>query len=98
MKRNLFVLSVVLAAGAAMGAEIRTVGEKLDDDIVSITTEGGRSVLKTARGKTVALSEVKHIRFEERPTPLVADANVILLNKDELHGTIGAWLDKGDSF
>lgn len=99
MKRAcLLLLSVAAGLGVSHAAEIRTIGEKLEDDIVSIATEGGRTVLKTARGKSVALSEVKHIRFDERAPAWASDANVILLNKDELHGTIGAWADKGESF
>src|SRR5579884_2532415 len=98
MKRALLVvLTATLGAGIARAAEIRTIGEKLDDDIVSIGTEGGRTVIKTAHGKTVALAEVKHIRFDEKAPMVASDVNVILLNKDELHGTIGAWAEKGDS-
>jgi hypothetical protein len=93
-------LLVAFALGASLGqaAEIRTIGEKLDDDIVSIGTEGGRSVIKTARGKTVALSEVKHIRFDDRAPSVASDANVILLDQDELRGTIGAWDSDAQSF
>lgn len=94
----LVLLAAALGVGVARAAEIRTIGEKLEDDIVSIGTEGGRSVIKTARGKTIALEEVKHIRFDERAPAWASDANVVLLNKDELHGSIGSWAEKGESF
>jgi hypothetical protein len=80
-----------MAAAPVHAAEIRSISDKIDDDIVSITTEGGRSVLKTAKGRTIALEIVKHIRFDERAPSLAADANVILLNKDEIHGSVGVW-------
>ncbi len=99
MKRAVYFLVALAAlAGMAWSAEIRTVGEKIDDDIVSIETQGGRTVVKTAKGKSIALSEVKHIRFEEGAARFESDQNVVLVNKDELHGQIGAWLPKGDSF
>src|SRR5581483_3037803 len=100
MKRSwlLLLVSAALGAAAARAAEIRTIGEKLEDDIVSISVEGGREVLKTSRGKTIALSEVKHIRFDERAPAYASDANVVLLNKDELHGSLGAWDTKAESF
>ncbi len=99
MKRCwILLLSVAVGVGVARAAEIRTIGEKLEDEIVSIGTEGGRTVLKTARGKSVALAEVKHIRFDERSPALASEANVILLNKDELHGELGAWAEKGETF
>jgi hypothetical protein len=102
MKRAKIAISLGVAiaalSGMARAAEIRTIGEKIDDDIVSIETQGGRTVVKTAKGKSIALSEVKHIRFEEGAARFESDQNVVLVNKDELHGQVSAWIPKGDSF
>src|SRR2546429_9852825 len=99
MRKLALVLSaLIVSASAARAAEIRTIGDRIEDDLVGVGTEGGRTVIKTARGKVIPIAEVKHIRFDDaRAGILGATEKVVLLNQDEIHGTLGAWdKDKPD--
>jgi hypothetical protein len=99
MRRSpaLFVFAATLACVLvpfARGEEIRAVSERLDEKIDSIEIQQGRAVLKTAN-RTIPLEQVKQIRFDERAVVDSAGAKVVLANKDEIRGTIGAGDNNG---
>jgi hypothetical protein len=79
-------IATLMLASDVRAAEVRTITERLDEDVDSISVEGGRAVLKTAR-RTIDLKVVKQIRWNER-APLAAQENVILTNRDEVRGNV----------
>ncbi len=92
------ILGLLLLAGTARGAEIRTVTERIDDGVVSIATQSGRLVVATRGGRTIALESVKEIRFSERAPSRLRDVHLWLLSGEELNGTVGDEVKAGDSF
>lgn len=89
MKRLLPVVLLTIALpGVGWAAEIRTVSDRLDEDVTAIAVEGGRTVVKTSR-RTIPLELVKQIRFDERAPQAATDVNLLLTNRDEIHGSIG---------
>lgn len=98
MMRNAAILGVFVLASSARAAEIRTTTDRLEDTVVSIATQAGRLVVSTTGGKTIALENVKEIRFSERGTTRLRDVHLWLLAGDELNGTVGDEVKAGDSF
>src|SRR5262245_35090483 len=97
LKTAAAILQVLLCAGLARAAEIQTTGDRIEDGVVSISTQGGRLALATSGGRTFALADVKEIRFAER-APRASDVLVYLLSGEELRGTVGDEVKQGDTF
>jgi len=76
-------------AVAARAEEIRTVSERLDEKVESISIQQGRAVLKT-QSRSIPLEQVKQIRFDDRAISDTPGAKVFLTNKDEVRGQVQA--------
>ncbi|MBI3725998.1 NPCBM/NEW2 domain-containing protein, partial [bacterium] len=91
-------LATAGAARRAGAEEIRAISDRYDEQIVSIGPQGGRTVLKTEK-REIPLELVKQIRFDEGTHGEPTGPKVILLNKDEIRGSIAAGdKDSKDSF
>ncbi|MEZ0230424.1 MAG: NPCBM/NEW2 domain-containing protein [Planctomycetota bacterium] len=98
LKKAAAIVGLMLTCAPALGAEIRTTSERLDDGVVSIATQSGRLVVTTTGGRKLALEDVKEIRFADRAPARLRDVHLWLLSGEELNGTVGDEVKQGDTF